>query len=196
MQRILKCWLLIAIVVSGLSGLLYVVMQQDIRLNANDPQIQLAEDAATALSNGQSAQSVVPTQQVDIAHSLAPYIIVFDTNGKPIASSAQLDGQTPTIPSGIFNSVKQHGEDHVTWQPQSGVRSAIVVTSFNGSSSGFVAAGRSLREAEMREDTLLQLVLLGWGAILIITLCATVLLHRGSAKTRVPRRSSMIYSND
>jgi hypothetical protein len=190
MKKVLKYWLLSAIIVSSLAGLLYVVVQQDIRLNANDPQIQLAEDAATALSNGQSVQSVVPTQQVDIAHSLAPYIIVFDTNGKPIASSAQLNGQTPTPPSGIFDSVKQHGEDRVTWQPQLGVRSAIVVTSFSGSTSGFVVAGRSLREVEIREDTMLQLVLLGWGTILIVTLFAAALLIRRSTKAGTPRRSS------
>ena len=165
-----------AVVITGLSGLIYVAVQQDIRQSADDPQIQMAEDTAAQLTNGQQLQSVVPSEKVDIANSLAPYIIVFDASGKPIASSALLNGQTPTIPSGVFDYVRQHGEDRITWQPQPGVRSAIVVTQYKGPNPGFVLAGRSLREVEIREDNILHLVLLGWIAILVITLPATMLI--------------------
>ncbi len=154
---------------------------QDIRLGANDLQIQMAEDAATKLANGQSVQSVVPAEKVDIAKSLAPYIIVFDASGKPVASSAQLGGQTPTIPSGVLDAVRRSGEDRITWQPQSGVRSAVVVTRFSGSNSGFVLAGRSLREAEKRIDGIGQIVLVGWGGILLVSLLGIVILFRRKA---------------
>ncbi len=172
-------WLLIAIIVSGLSGLTYAAIQQDIRQGADDPQIQMAEDVAAKLAHGQHVQDVVPTDKVDIATSLAPYIIVFDATGKPIASSAQLDGQTPTIPAGVFDSVRQSGEDKITWQPQLGVRSAIVVTQFKG---GFVLAGRSLREVEKREDDILYIVLLGWVAMLLITFLVTGIVFRKALK--------------
>lgn len=172
----LKYWLLIAIIISGLCGIFYAVIQQDIRQGANDPQIQMAEDAAAQLGSGQQVRDVVPAEKVDIATSLAPYIIVFDSTGKPIASSAQLNGQTPTIPSGVFDYVRQIGEDRITWQPQPGVRSAIVVTQFKGVNSGFVVAGRSLREVEIREDNTLQITLIGWIAMLFITFVATAIL--------------------
>jgi len=181
MKRIIKYWLLIVIVVSGLSGLIYGVAQQDIRQGANDPQIQMAEDIAAELANGQSVQSVVPAEKVDIARSLAPYIIVFNVTGNPIASSAELNGQIPTIPSGVFDSVRQSGEDRFTWEPQAGVRSAVVVTRFSGSSSGFVLAGRSLREAEKRIDGVGEFVLVGWGGILLVTFLAMVILLRKKA---------------
>ena len=167
-----------AAIVTGLSGLLYAAVQQDLRQSANDPQIQMAEDTAAKLADGQQVQNVVPSEKVDIANSLAPYIIVFDATGKPIASSVQLNGQTPTIPSGVFDYVRQNGEDRITWQPQSGVRSAIVVTQFKGPNSGFVLAGRSLREVEIREDDIMHLILLGWIAILLVTLLATAILFR------------------
>ena len=179
-KAILQHWLLVAIVVTGLIGLLYAVVQQDIRQGANDPQIQMAEDAAAKLAGGQSVQDVVPSEKVDIATSLAPYLIVFDANGNPIASSAQLDGQTPSIPSGVFDSVRKNGEDRITWQPQSGVRSAIVVTQFTGSTSGFVVAGRSLREVEKREDGLLQILEAGWVVMMLATFVVTALLFRKS----------------
>jgi len=178
LKTILKYWLLMAAIVTGLSGLLYAAVQQDLRQSANDPQIQMAEDTAAKLADGQQVQNVVPSEKVDIANSLAPYIIIFDATGKPIASSVQLNGQTPTIPSGVFDYVRQNGEDRITWQPQSGVRSAIVVTQFKGPNPGFVLAGRSLREVEIREDDIMHLILLGWIAILLVTLLATAILFR------------------
>ncbi len=173
---ILKYWLLSVIVVSGLIGLIYAAVQQDLRQGADDPQIQMAEDIAAKLANGEQVQNVVPLEKVDIAKSLAPYVMIFDANGNPVASSAQLDGQTPTIPAGVFDYVRQNGEDRITWQPQTGVRSAVVVTQYKGQNSGFVLAGRSLREVEKREDNLLLILLAGWVVMLFVTLAATAIL--------------------
>jgi len=162
--------------ITGLVGLCYAVVQQDIRQSANDPQIQIAEDSAAKLTDGQSIQNVVPSEKVDIAKSLAPYIIVFDATGKPLASSALLNGQTPTIPAGVFDYIKSNGEDRITWQPQPGVRSAVVVTQFKGSNSGFVLVGRSLREVEILEDHILQLLIIGGIGMLFATFLATAII--------------------
>lgn len=186
LKTILKYWLLSAIIICGLSFIIYAIVQQDMRQGANDPQIQMAEDAATQLAGGQQVQTIVPTQKVDIATSLAPYIIIFDNTGKPVASSAQLNGQTPTIPSSVFAYVKQNGEDRITWQPQSGVRSAIVITQFKGANSGFVVAGRSLREVENREDDALHTTLLLMIGMLLITFVATAILFGRPAHPSSP----------
>jgi hypothetical protein len=71
-----------------------------------------------------------------------------------------------------------YSKDRITWQPQSGVRSAIVVTQFKGPNPGFILAGRSLREVEIREDDIMHLIFLGWIAILLVTLLATAILFR------------------
>jgi len=178
----LKYWLPVAVAVTGVYLLVAGAAQQNLRQNADDPQIQLAEDTAAKLAAGQSVQAVLPTDKVNIAKSLAPYIIIFDANGQPIAASAQLDGQMPTIPSGVFNSVRQSGTDKFTWQPRDGVRSAVTVTQFKEASSGFVLAGRSLREVERREDAILQLLNLGLFAILVGTFLVTAILFRNSTK--------------
>ncbi len=192
LKAIVKYWILIAMIITGLCGLIYVTVQQDLRLSADDPQIQLAEDAAAKLAAGQQIQNVVPTDQVDIATSLAPYIIIFDANGKPIASSAQLDGQTPTIPAGIFDFVRQKGEDRISWQPRPRVRTAIVVTQFKRPNSGFVLAGRSLREVGIREDSSMHIVLLGWISMLLVTLFATAIIF----SFEKPSRESASGSNN
>ena len=176
-----KYWVLVGIVIVGLWFLIAATMQQVIRQSANDPQVQVAEDAATSLAVGQSVQSVVPANKVDIANSLASYVVVFDANGKPIASSGQLNGQMPTMPSGVFDSVRQNGEDRITWQPQVGVRSAVVVTQFKGQTSGFVLVGRSLRESERLQDNITQLLSVGLIGLLVVILPITAFLFRKAA---------------
>ena len=178
LKTTIKYWLLIAVIIIGFYFSMYAAVQQVLRQGADDPQIQMAEDAAVKLTNGQAVQNIVPAEKVNIATSIAPYMIIFDANGIPIASSAQLNGQTTTIPSGVFDSVRKNGEDRITWQPQEGVRSAVVVTQFKGTSTGFVLAGRSLREIEKREDNILQLLNIGWIGMLIITLPITAFVFR------------------
>ncbi len=173
-----KYWLGTAIIITSLIFFISVVVQQVIRQSANDPQVQMAEDTAAKLASGQSAQDIVPKENVNIASSLATYMIIFDDNGNPIASSAQLNGQTPTIPSGVFNSVRKNGEDRITWQPQDGVRSAVVVTQFKGANSGFVLAGRSLRETEKQEDNIMNIFIFGWLFTLLLTLPIVAIMFR------------------
>ena len=173
-----KYWVGTAIIITALVFFVSVALQQVIRQSANDPQVQMAEDTATKLARGQSAQDVVPKESVDIASSLATYMIIFDANGQPIASSAKLNGRTPTIPSGVFNSVRTNGEDRITWQPQDGVRSAVVITQFKGSNSGFVLAGRSLRETERLEDNMMNLFIFNWLFVLLLALPIVAIVFR------------------
>lgn len=59
-----RYWIPLSIVMTIVCGLLYLTLQQNIRMSANDPQVQLAEDAASALQNGQSAQAVLPVESI------------------------------------------------------------------------------------------------------------------------------------
>jgi hypothetical protein len=141
------------------AGAGYLISQQVLRMSANDPQIQLAEDGASRLLHGETASAVVPERQIDMASSLAPFMIFYDDSGHPIVSSALLDGIIPTVPSGVFDYVRSHGEERVTWQPRSGVRISSVVTRTTG---GFVVAGRNMREIEIREGTVFKLAAASW----------------------------------
>lgn len=172
-------WLPLALLMTLVSLMIYGAVQQDLRQSANDPQIQMAEDAARALASGKSPATLVEVETVDIATSLAPYLIIFDSAGQPVASSAQLNGQTPALPNGVFDFVRQQGEDRVTWQPQSDVRSATIIVPYRGSNEGFVLAGRSLREVEKREDQLTNNLALGWivsltALFVTVTFCVVI----------------------
>lgn len=159
-------WLPLAVLTILMSGLVYVAVQQDYRNSANDPQIQMALDARNALENGAAAQSLVPTSQVDIAQSLAPYLAIYDASGQVVAASATLHGQPLVVPPGVFDSARAMPMDVLTWMPEPGVRSAIVVVHY---SQGYVLAGRSLIQVEDRETNLEKIV----GAACVVTLVVT-----------------------
>src|SRR5271157_3126338 len=96
-------WLPFAAMITFICLLGYTLVQQDIRIGANDPQIQMAEDVAGYLQNGATPNNLIPSgsPQVDITRSLDPYIIIFDASGKVLASSVNIAGASPTVPTGV-----------------------------------------------------------------------------------------------
>jgi hypothetical protein len=174
LRRIIKHWLPLAAMITLFAGMMYGAIQTVIRQSANDPQIQIAEDLGRRLAQGEAPASIVPPSGLEVAQTLSPIVEVFDQAGKPIASSALLHGQLPLVPIGVFDYVRQNGEERVTWQPEPGVRQAAVVVSYTGAQPGFVMAARSLREAEIREDSSLKLIGLGWAVTLVAILVAVV----------------------
>jgi len=145
-------------------GTVYATTQQMSRQSANDPQIQLAEDAAARLDQGADPTSVIGGGNVDIAKSLAPFVIVYDTSGHVVAGTGYLDGNIPAVPSGVLTSAQGKPYNAVTWQPQTGVRIASVTVHAKNYS---VLSGRSLTEVEKRDNTILLLVTCGWLASLV-----------------------------
>ncbi|MCX5970466.1 MAG: hypothetical protein NTV14_03030 [Coprothermobacterota bacterium] len=180
--EIWRQWVPIAVAVTLLCGIVYVVAQQSIRLEANQPQVQMAEDAAAALAGGEDPASLTGTRPIDIARSLAAYLVVYDEKGQPLAWSGELDQAAPAVPQGVLTSARDRGQNRVTWQPRPGVRSAIVVVPYQGARSGFVLAGRSLREAEALSSTLLLLVGFGWLGSLVAVFIATWVSRAVAAK--------------
>jgi hypothetical protein len=177
LRNIIKPWLPLAVAVTVIFALIDLTVQQSIRSGANDPQIQMAEDIAQALASQQSIQTLLPAGQVDIATSLMPFIILFDSQGNPTDSNARLHGEIPNLPQGVIEYTRQQGQDRITWQPEPGVRNATVIVAVDQGRGGFVLAGRSLREVEIRESLLDLQVLAGWLAGLLATLFAFIVLE-------------------
>lgn len=174
---ILKSWLPLAVAITLISLMVYVVAQQVYRQSGNDPQIQMAEDAARALGNGQSPEELLGAEKVDMTQSLAPYLIVFDQSGNPLVSGVELDGQIPVPPAGVFDFAKRNKQDWITWQPRPGIRHAAIIVYFDGKQIGFVLAARSMREVENRIGNLGLGMKLGWLFTLFCTLIAVVLIE-------------------
>lgn len=175
----LKVWVLVAVLSTIFCGMGYILVQQELRSNANDPQIQQAQDAAISVKDASSLPQGITPNPVDIKNSLASFLIIYDNSGKPVAASGQLNNQMPGLPSGVIDYVKAHGQDRFTWQPQPDVRIAAVVIPFKGQQSGFLLAGRSLKEVEVREHNALILAAAAWIASLVIGFLLSWLLFEG-----------------
>jgi hypothetical protein len=164
--RIVRVWLPIAFVTSVTFLALCFGIQQTWRMGADQLPERLAEDAAVAVAAGASPASQATTPTVDIGLSLAPWVVVYDAAGRPVAWGATLDGRPAQVPKGVFASVDDSGPhgDRVTWQPRPGLRQAIAVHKIKGGAGGYVAAGQSLREVETRIDVFGVAFLLAWAA--------------------------------
>lgn len=135
----------LAAVLIGAGVTLFVsgAVQQNYRQSADDPQIQLAEDAAAALTSGRSPQDVIGSTQIDMRDSLAPFVMVISSSGQTLSTSGRLSGITIQPPPGTL-----YNDHRFTWQPRSDTRLAAVVEQYHG---GYVVAARNLREVENRE---------------------------------------------
>jgi len=157
----LRISLALAAICTIICGLVYVAVQQDLRQSANDPQVQLAQDAAASLAAGRSPSTYTTSPTVNLRTSLAPFIIVYSSAGRPIAGNGVLDGRLPVLPNGVFGSNSQKA---FTWEPAPGVRQAAVLVPYHG---GYVLAARSLQQVEQRETYTLVVAAVAWVATLV-----------------------------
>lgn len=145
----------------------YTLVQQSTRLAVNDLPVATAQVVKHQLESGSLPSDVVPTIKSDLRNDSTTFVIVTDNSEHVLAGSATLDGNTSLPPAGTFTFTKDHGSDHFTWQPKSGVRLATYMTKYgNSPNDGFVITGQSLKQAEDRIGTYGWLALAGWLAIL------------------------------
>jgi hypothetical protein len=183
-------WLPLGVGLTLAIGLAYVEVQQSYRQSGNDPQIQMAEDAAAQLSNGAQPDEVLPTtDRIDMAASLSPWLTVYDDAGTPLSSTGYIHGEMPALPNGVFSTSTWHtyaedglalpvpqSETRFSWQSGAGLREAVVLVRYTSSNgSGFVAAGRDLEEIENREGVLTEMTAIGWVVTMFGTLAAQAL---------------------
>lgn len=157
-------WITAALILVVLFGTIYAVVQQSQRLDANEPQIQLAEDVASSL-NGGTQPSLLVNGAVNMRQSSAPFIIIYTRSGIVAAGSGFLDGKIPIIPIGVLRAANNKPYHFVTWQPANDVRIAAVSVSAN---NYYVLSGRLLTEVEKDEVHTFQLS--SFGCLLALSL--------------------------
>jgi len=200
--RVLRIWLPVAVATTAVCGTIAVTVQQNYRNGLDDPQIQLAHDAAARLGAGAGPASAVNSPSVDAQRSLAPFLIVYGPSGAVLASGATLGGVTPSPPAGVLQTARNVARsgrgssgslgplgsardyDRVTWQPRPDVRLASV--SVATADGRVVLAARNMSEVEARESQLTWLVAFGWLAAIGGALVATAFVE-WLADRRTPR---------
>jgi hypothetical protein len=180
MPLIFKKIIFVAVILAIVFGFAFSLTQQVLRQGANDPQVQIARDAAAKLAVGEDPAyfSSNVYGHVDMAKSLAPFLITFDGAGKLLVANATLNGTTPLPPAGVLAYAKKHGENRITWQPAKGVRIAAVVTYYGGSREGYALSGRSLQEMEKRISGLQFMTFWAWLATTIIAIIGLMFIDK------------------
>ena len=163
-RRALALWLPVAAASSVLAFALYGGVQQAQRAAADDPQLQMARDAAAALTAGAAPQEVAAGAPVDIRASLAPWIAVYDAGGNAVAATGSFDGKAPVVPDQARTDAVG-GERTFTWEPEGGLRMATVVEPYSG---GTIVVARSMREVEIRENRTLVIAAGAWIAAVLV----------------------------
>ncbi len=156
-----------AIIVTCIMMCTYASVQQVYRTNANDPQLQMARDISARLNSNRTFHQLLPYNTIEISNSLATFVTLYDKNCEPVQSTGTLNGWLPQIPKGVFDFTKANKKDVITWQPGKGVRMAMVIRSVTSPGIGFIAVGRSLKEVEVRESNLIEMIFITWSVCML-----------------------------
>lgn len=148
-----------ALLLTIISLLIYVSVQQSYRTAANDPQIAIATEINSRLTKGESLQKFFE-DTIDIQNSLLPFITIYDSAKRPVRSSGKLSGEFLKIPSGVFNNINKGVWKSITTQPQKDVRLAMVI--LRTVNDQYITVGRSLLEVEKRETALIKMISIAW----------------------------------
>lgn len=157
-----KFWLGIAVAFTLGLGILYVFVQQSLRLGANSPQSGMAGDAAFALDSGQKPSDLVQGK-FDLGGN-TPFIIIYDKEGRVVAGNGYLGGEVPQVPIGVLKATDNGSDNKVTWQAAPLIRIAAVVVPAN---DYYVLGGRSLFSTEDRIDAFGRLALISWALTMV-----------------------------
>ncbi len=163
-------WLPLALGITLLSALTYWGVQQVYRQNANDPQIQMTQEASKELSQLEDLNSLNGTLgSMDITNTLNAFIVIYDESGKPLAGNGFVGEQLPSLPGGVFAEAKKKSEHRFTWEPTRGKRYAAVLKNFDGKQKGFMLAARSLKLVEERVKNFTMVLVITWAASLLLS---------------------------
>jgi hypothetical protein len=160
MRRVIA-WLTAAIVVTLIFGSAYVALQQLGRRSAN-----AAPAAAAAAQVQLTGSETLGMPRLELTPDSGVFVVVYGDDDKPASGTATLHGSLPVLPAGVLQAARDSGSDAVTWQPEPGLRMAVVARSAPGK---VVVAGQSLTPYEDRDRTVLIILAAGWlGSIVVL----------------------------
>jgi len=164
MRRIIG-WLAAAVIVTVVFASMYVAFQQSGRMAANTAPAAAA-DAEVQLLGSTPAPPAPALPRAELTPDTGVFVIVYGPDNNPETGTAVLHGALPKVPSGVLDTARSAGSDVVTWQPEPGLRMAIVARSSEGN---VVVAGQSLTPFEATDGRILVYLGLGWlGCALVL----------------------------
>jgi hypothetical protein len=162
-----------AVCITLLSGLIYFSSQQVIRLSANEMPSLSVDTALARISIGQQLNTILPNIPIELSKPFGFFFSAYNEQKVLTIAQTTVRSAPVSVPSGVLDYAKSHGKDRVTWQPETGIRLAIVVV-YEPRTNTYLVAGRDLTDYEHRIETLGLQILLGWGITIIATFVAVI----------------------
>jgi hypothetical protein len=179
MQRVIG-WLTAAVITTLIFGSVYVSLQQLGRRSAD------AAPAAAAAAQVQLIGSEpLGAPRLELGPDSGVFIIVYGEDDKPTSGTVTLHGSLP-VPAGVLRAARTSGTDAVTWQPEPGLRMAVVARLAAGK---VVVAGQSLTPFEDRDRMVLLFLSAGWlGSLVVLATGYAVIVFLNHRPLQSPRR--------
>jgi hypothetical protein len=160
MQRIIG-WLAAGIIITLIFGSVYVTLQQIGRHLAN-----AAPAAAAAAQVQQMGSGTLTGPRLELTADSGVFVMVFGADNQPTSTTVTLHGALPVLPAGVLETARTSGSDFVTWQPEPGLRMAVVARQAAGN---VIVAGQSLTPFEDSDRMSLLFLAAGWlGSMLVL----------------------------
>lgn len=163
MQRI-PGWVAGAVITTIVFATMYLALQHIGRQAVND-----APAAAAAAQIQQIGSDPGLGPRLELTKDSGIFLMVIGEDNKAISTTVTLRGKVPTLPVGVLDTTRATGTDVVTWQPEPGLRMAVVTRQAAGK---VVVAGQSLTPFE-NTDKWTQLILTaGWLTSMLVLAAA------------------------
>ncbi|MEW1810187.1 hypothetical protein AB0284_05725 [Pseudarthrobacter phenanthrenivorans] len=163
MQRILG-WVAGAAIVTIVFATLYLTLQHIGRRSVND-----ALAAAVDAQIQQIGSDPETGPRLELTQESGTFLMVYGQDNKPIFTTVTLHGEVPNLPTGVLDTTRATGADEVTWQPETGLRMAIVARQTAGK---VVVAGQSLTRFETTDKSTQLIVAAGWLTSMLVLAAA------------------------
>ncbi len=173
-----KLRLVVNLVIVLIFATIYLVMQQTLRLEANQQPLRITSQMQSNWINSQIMDtSFLP--KVELDNSAYAFAAVFNEKGEILSTNATFKASDLDIPTGVLSTARNNGLDKVTWQPDATHRFAIVAMA---QANNVFVAGQSLRPTEDLTNQLGKLI----GGAMVVTILfanfALLLLRRRSSE--------------
>lgn len=163
MQRIMG-WVAAALIVTIVFGSVYLTLQHIGRQGVNDAP---AAAAAAQVQNIGSDPATGP--RLELTKDSGTFVIVYGEDNRAISTTVTLHGDLPNLPIGVLDTTRAVGTDAVTWQPEPGLRMAVVTRQAAGK---VVVAGQSLTPFENKDKWTQLALTAGWLTSMIVLAAA------------------------
>ena len=155
---------------------IYFLMLHHIRASADELPLRITELLINRIEEQARPipQSFSEFERVDMQRNQDPITMTYDSAGVMQTTNAWLHGSCPSLPRGSLYYARKNSENRLTWQPEKGVRYAMVIVPFDYyGKKGFVAGGASLKEPEKRIASVQWLTIIAATITIFIFLVAT-----------------------